>query len=133
MVDGLFFFVIFIIVLGMGAGYAAHLLLEPHRRPHWSELFVVGIIGSFVGGIVGGLIFNHTLEFHPSGIIGSVLGAIAVLYVYQLIKGKRHIIEESPEHQKEHQGAAHPGSGSHHETRHTNKPGRKNKQARKKH
>ena len=45
---------------------------------------LVGIVGSFVGGFLQRLIFNHRLEvhhFHPVGIIGSIIGAIVVLLI----------------------------------------------------
>ena len=43
---------------------------------------VLGIIGSFVGGFLGYLIFHkdaHNGFFQPSGIIGSIIGAVIVL------------------------------------------------------
>ena len=46
---------------------------------------VLGIVGSFVGGFLGYLIFQHDATdgfFQPAGIIGSIIGAIIVLLVY---------------------------------------------------
>ncbi len=43
---------------------------------------LLGIVGSFVGGFVGSLLTGASvLEFNTSGLIGSVLGALAVLAV----------------------------------------------------
>jgi uncharacterized membrane protein YeaQ/YmgE (transglycosylase-associated protein family) len=41
----------------------------------------VGIAGSFVGGLVGSLLFGDGLELRPSGLVGSILGATVVLVV----------------------------------------------------
>ena len=67
-----------ILVFGLAAGWVAHLLVG-HGRPNYGQLFVVGIVGSFVGGLVGSLLFGDGLDLRPSGLIGSILGATAVL------------------------------------------------------
>ncbi len=46
------------------------------------ELFVAGIIGSFVGGLILNLLINGNLELSISGLIGSILGTIIVLAVW---------------------------------------------------
>ena len=49
------------------------------------------MIGSFVGGFLGYLIFHkdsHDGFFQPSGLIGSVIGAIIALLVYRAVKGR---------------------------------------------
>jgi uncharacterized membrane protein YeaQ/YmgE (transglycosylase-associated protein family) len=46
---------------------------------------VIGVIGSFVGGFLGYLIFHKDSQngfFQPSGIIGSVIGAIIALLLW---------------------------------------------------
>ena len=46
---------------------------------------VLGIVGSFVGGFLGYLIFHKDAQsgfFQPSGIIGSVIGAVIVLFLW---------------------------------------------------
>ncbi len=55
---------------------------------------LIGIIGSFVGGFIGYLIFHHDKQdgfFQPSGIIGSVVGAVIVLLVWIRVGGRRGI------------------------------------------
>ncbi|MDN3497156.1 GlsB/YeaQ/YmgE family stress response membrane protein [Planococcus sp. APC 4015] len=45
----------------------------------------MGIVGSFVGGFLGYLIFGQDAAdgfFQPAGIIGSIIGAIIALLVY---------------------------------------------------
>lgn len=45
---------------------------------------VIGIIGSFVGGLLGYLLFHHDLHdgaLQPAGIIGSIIGAVIVMFI----------------------------------------------------
>ncbi len=126
MVDGLFFFLLYLVGFGMAMGWLAQVILEPRRRRNWSEAFVVGVIGSFVGGLVARFTVDEVFGVSIGVIIGAVLGSIAVLWIWQAIRGKRPFEQE---HHRE--GTPHPGSGSHHDTRHPDKPGRKDKKARK--
>jgi uncharacterized membrane protein YeaQ/YmgE (transglycosylase-associated protein family) len=71
--------IIAIILFGMLAGAAAQLLLG--RRSggtDWPLAFGAGIAGSFVGGLLISLLSGDGLELRPSGIIGSIIGAVVV-------------------------------------------------------
>ncbi len=46
---------------------------------------VAGLGGSFVGGLVGSLIFDDGFAIRPSGLIGSFLGALIVTLVWQKV------------------------------------------------
>jgi uncharacterized membrane protein YeaQ/YmgE (transglycosylase-associated protein family) len=49
---------------------------------------VLGIVGSFVGGFLGFLLFRRDPGegvLQPSGIIGSVIGAVIVLLIYRAV------------------------------------------------
>lgn len=72
--------IIAILVIGLSAGWAAHLLVG-RGQPNWSRLFLVGIAGSFVGGMLGSLLFGDGLALRPSGLVGSIIGAVLVLLV----------------------------------------------------
>ena len=76
-----------ILVLGLAAGWVAHLLVG-RGEPNWTQLFAVGIAGSFVGGLLGSLVFGDGLALRPSGLIGSVLGATLVLLVVRAVRGR---------------------------------------------
>ena len=67
-----------IIIVGLAAGWIAHLLVG-RGRANWPLLFVVGLAGSLVGGLLGSLLSGDGLELRPSGIIGSVVGATVIL------------------------------------------------------
>ncbi|MDF2144635.1 GlsB/YeaQ/YmgE family stress response membrane protein [Knoellia sp. p5-6-4] len=72
--------IVAILVIGLSAGWAAHLLVG-RGQPNYGRLFLVGIAGSLVGGLVGSLLFGDGLELRLSGLVGSILGAILVLVV----------------------------------------------------
>jgi uncharacterized membrane protein YeaQ/YmgE (transglycosylase-associated protein family) len=68
-----------IIVFGMIVGAGAQLVLgRAHGRIDWTTAIVAGLVGSFLGGLVTSLLFGDGLELKPSGIIGSLAGAIVV-------------------------------------------------------
>jgi len=73
-----------ILVLGLAAGWVAHLLVG-RGEANWSQLFAIGIAGSFVGGLMGSLVFGDGLALRPSGLIGSILGATLVLFVVRAV------------------------------------------------
>jgi len=76
-----------IIVFGMGIGWVANMVLGRGGRPsNWGELLMAGLVGSFVGGLLASLIAGDGINFRPSGIIGSIVGAVLVLVVWRGIK-----------------------------------------------
>jgi uncharacterized membrane protein YeaQ/YmgE (transglycosylase-associated protein family) len=81
-------FFLFLVVVGMAAGWIAHFIVERRAPTNWTVLFLVGIIGSFLVGIVSSLIFDGDLKVHPSGLIGSAIGATILLAVYHLFMGR---------------------------------------------
>jgi len=53
---------------------------------------VLGVVGSFVGGFLGYLLFHHHANhgfIQPSGIVGSVIGSIIVLLLWLRFGSKR--------------------------------------------
>ena len=80
-------FIIALLVVGLIAGAIARLLV-PGRDPiGLIGTIVLGVLGSFVGGFLENLIQYHTFSvhnFHATGIIGSVIGAIVLLLLLRL-------------------------------------------------
>ena len=76
--------VIAIILFGMVIGAGAQLLLGGSTRDlDWPMAFTAGLAGSFVGGLLSSLIAGDGLAFRPSGIIGSLAGAVIVTAGWQ--------------------------------------------------
>jgi uncharacterized membrane protein YeaQ/YmgE (transglycosylase-associated protein family) len=84
--------IIYLFVIGVIAGYLARLLV-PGRDPmgFWRTV-LLGIVGSFVGGFLGYVLFNEDLDqgaLQASGIIGSIIGAVIALLIYRAVGGRR--------------------------------------------
>jgi len=77
------------IVLGMLAGWVASLLVRRDRHPSdWGLLFVVGVAGSLVGGIVVNLLLGQGFELRPGGLISSILFASLILWIVTATKNR---------------------------------------------
>ncbi|WP_370586082.1 GlsB/YeaQ/YmgE family stress response membrane protein [Tessaracoccus sp. MC1679] len=75
------------IVIGLLGGAIAKAILPGRQGGGWVATMILGIIGAFVGGLLGSLIFEGKLDlsgptFSIGGLITSVVGAIIVLVVY---------------------------------------------------
>jgi uncharacterized membrane protein YeaQ/YmgE (transglycosylase-associated protein family) len=84
-------FIIALIVIGIIAGYLARLLVPGPDPMSFVQTAILGIVGSFVGGFLGFLIFGDDIDegaLQPSGIIGSVIGAVVALLIYNAV-GRR--------------------------------------------
>ncbi len=71
--------IIAILVLGLGAGWAAQKIRYGGQDIDWTLALVTGLAGSFVGGLIFSLIAGDGFDLKPSGIIGSIIGALVVL------------------------------------------------------
>jgi uncharacterized membrane protein YeaQ/YmgE (transglycosylase-associated protein family) len=78
--------ILYVIVLGLASGWIAQKILR--RETNWSEALVAGLIGSFVGGLAASLIAGDGLKLRPSGLIGTILGALIVLALWGAIRGR---------------------------------------------
>jgi uncharacterized membrane protein YeaQ/YmgE (transglycosylase-associated protein family) len=76
--------IITLLVIGLIAGAIARLIIPGKQNISILMIIVIGVIGSFVGGLLGYLIFHHDLQdgaLQPSGTIGSVIGAVIVMLI----------------------------------------------------
>jgi uncharacterized membrane protein YeaQ/YmgE (transglycosylase-associated protein family) len=69
------------IVVGLIAGLIARAILPGRQNMGLLATMLLGIVGSFVGGLIGSLFRRdgRLFDLHPSGILMSVLGSIVVL------------------------------------------------------
>ncbi len=79
-----------IILFGMLIGAGAQLILGRRGgRVDWPMAFASGLVGSFVGGLVVSLLAGDGLALRPSGIIGSLAGAVIVTAGWQWWRGRK--------------------------------------------
>lgn len=87
-------FILGLIIVGLIAGALARLLV-PGRDPMGiGATIVLGIIGSFLGGFLADVLFRSADEdrgLGPAGIIGSIVGAVIVLLIYNAVTRRRSV------------------------------------------
>jgi uncharacterized membrane protein YeaQ/YmgE (transglycosylase-associated protein family) len=80
--------IIWMLVVGLIVGAIAKLIMPGKDPGGIIVTIVLGILGSFVGGFLLGLILPGR-EMGPAGFIGSILGAILLLWIYRMVMRKR--------------------------------------------
>ena len=77
------------LIVGLIAGALARLIM-PGRDPMGIVMTIIlGIVGSFVGGLVSWAIWgSDNGRFQPAGLLLSILGAILVLWIYRMVKSR---------------------------------------------
>ena len=86
--------IITVIVVGLLAGALARLLVPGKQSMSIVTTLVLGVVGSFVGGFLGYLLFHKDATegfFQPSGLIGSVIGAVIVLLIWTRVGGRSSV------------------------------------------
>ena len=82
--------IILFVLFGVVAGFLARAIMPGRQAMGFVMTALLGIAGSFLGGFVGSMLTGHSImELHTSGLIGSVLGALAILFVMGFA-GRRH-------------------------------------------
>lgn len=82
------------IVVGLIAGALARLIVPGKQDISIPMTILLGIVGSFVGGFLGYLLFHKDSAdgfLQPAGIVGSVIGAIIALLIWNRVGG-RHTV-----------------------------------------
>jgi len=80
--------IISMIIVGAIAGFIARALVPGDDSMSIPKTILLGIVGSFIGGFLGKLIFGKDSSdgfFQPSGIIGAIIGAVIALLVYNAV------------------------------------------------
>jgi uncharacterized membrane protein YeaQ/YmgE (transglycosylase-associated protein family) len=69
-----------LLFVGLAAGFAASMFVRGDMHPtDWGVLLAVGVGGSLLGGIVINLLQGNGLKIQFSGVLASVIGAVALL------------------------------------------------------
>ena len=85
--------IILLLIIGAIAGFLARAIVPGRDSMGIVPTIVLGIVGSFIGGFLGALLFGKdAIEglLQPSGIIGSIIGAVIALLVYNAVTGRKN-------------------------------------------
>ena len=77
------------LIMGLIAGFIARWLMPGPDPMGWLETMVIGVVGSFVGGTILALLVTGSLDVSAAGLIGSILGALIVLWARRQWGGRR--------------------------------------------
>ncbi len=83
--------VVSIIVLGLIVGAIARFVVPGKDDMGWILTCLLGIAGSYVGGTLGSLVFDHAFTFTPPvkhSFLGALVGAVILVFVYRFVKSK---------------------------------------------
>ena len=87
--------IISLIIIGLIAGAIARLLVPGKQDLSIPATILLGIVGSFVGGFIGYLLFHKDGQdgfFQPSGIFGSIVGSVIVLLIWLRVGRRRSAV-----------------------------------------
>ncbi|HEX6160714.1 MAG TPA: GlsB/YeaQ/YmgE family stress response membrane protein [Thermoanaerobaculia bacterium] len=78
------------ILFGLVVGAIAKFLMPGRDPGGWIVTILLGIAGSFVGGFLATQIMGS--DQAAAGWIGSILGAMILLFIYRMIVGRRRVV-----------------------------------------
>jgi uncharacterized membrane protein YeaQ/YmgE (transglycosylase-associated protein family) len=84
-------FILYLVIVGLIAGFLARALVPGPDPMSVGQTILLGVVGSFVGGFIGWLLFGADTAdgaLQPSGLIGSIVGAVIALLVYRRVGGR---------------------------------------------
>jgi uncharacterized membrane protein YeaQ/YmgE (transglycosylase-associated protein family) len=84
-------FIVWMFVIGLVAGFLARALVPGPDPMSVGATILLGVVGSFIGGFLGWALFGKDLDegaLQPSGLLGSIIGAIIALLVYRAVSSR---------------------------------------------
>ncbi|WP_146359450.1 GlsB/YeaQ/YmgE family stress response membrane protein [Arthrobacter yangruifuii] len=78
------------LILGLIAGAIAKMILPGRQGGGWIATLILGVIGAFLGGWLGGLLFDVPLEnfWSIQTWLVAIVGSIIVLVIYGFVTRK---------------------------------------------
>jgi uncharacterized membrane protein YeaQ/YmgE (transglycosylase-associated protein family) len=84
-------FIIALVIVGLIVGFLARALVPGPDPMGVGGTILLGIVGSFVGGFLGYVLFGKDFDegaLQPAGLVGSLIGAIVVLLILRSTTGR---------------------------------------------
>jgi uncharacterized membrane protein YeaQ/YmgE (transglycosylase-associated protein family) len=85
-------FIVTLAIIGLIAGFIARLIVPGSDPMGIVGTLVLGVVGSFIGGFLGYVLMGKDIQegaLQPSGILGSIIGAVIALLLYRVANGRR--------------------------------------------
>jgi uncharacterized membrane protein YeaQ/YmgE (transglycosylase-associated protein family) len=82
--------IILFLVFGLVIGLLARAIMPGTQKMGIGMTALLGVAGSFVGGFLVSLVTHNRVEdFNTAGVIGSIVGALLVLFLAGSMSGRR--------------------------------------------
>lgn len=73
--------ILFFLIFGLVVGFIARALMPGEQKMGVVMTALLGVAGSFIGGFLSSLITSQRVtDFNTSGVIGSIIGALVLLF-----------------------------------------------------
>ena len=80
--------IIWIVILVLIIGAIARVLVPGREHLDWLATAGLGIVGAYVGGTLGSIVFAHHFTLTPPikhSVLGAIIGAVIVLLIYRVV------------------------------------------------
>lgn len=85
--------ILLFIVFGFIVGLLARAIMPGTQKMGLVATSLLGIVGSFVGGFLGALVTqSRVTDLNTAGIIGSIVGALLLLFIMGRVGGRRALV-----------------------------------------
>ena len=94
-----FWTVMYMLSIGLLAGFVARLVVWGHDPMRWWQTLLLGILGSYLGGFGGYILFGWDKSsgaVQLGGIFSSIFGAIVLLLIWRAFQRRRTTHPSSP-------------------------------------
>lgn len=85
-------FILVLLGIGLIFGLIARLLVPGNDAMSLSGTWLLGVVGSLVGGFLGYLIFDVDVDdgaFQAGGVLSSIAGAVIALLIYRAMRSRK--------------------------------------------
>jgi uncharacterized membrane protein YeaQ/YmgE (transglycosylase-associated protein family) len=84
-------FILVLLFFGLVFGTIARAIVPGRDPMSLGQTWLLGVVGSFVGGFLGYAIFGADIDkgaVQMGGVFGSIVGSIIVLLIYRAVRGR---------------------------------------------
>ncbi len=84
-------FILILLGVGLVFGGLARLIVPGSDAMSLGQTWLLGVVGSLVGGFLGYAIFHKDTDdgaIQAGGVLSSILGAVLVLVIYRAVKSR---------------------------------------------